>query len=352
MILLISTCSKSELSCVASNIITAGGESMKVFLSWSGDRAKAMAEYLHNWLPDVIQAIDPWVSSQSISQGSRPLPSIADELSGCNFGIVCVTPESRGSAWVNFEAGALSKVLEESVVVPLLLDIEKAQVTGPLSQFQMTIGTDRDEVFKLVSDMNKNLGESKLAPDRLVRSFEQNWPKLETEFNRIAGLQQAGVELAHQKRSADDRLDEVLLLARQQDRRLSALERSLATINLRSLDAINLGTGNKSTGRWPVSKNASSHTPQELPEGEHNWQIEEKERQVVDLIFNQLGKYNVTRVSYGTDSINATVEEFPNSDTALAAEFRDTVGKLAEDIQRSVTVSGPATQKYTHAWPF
>ncbi|MFJ5638453.1 toll/interleukin-1 receptor domain-containing protein [Streptomyces sp. NPDC093223] len=309
---------------------------MKVFLSWSGDRAKAMAEYLHDWLPDVIQAIDPWVSSQSISQGSRPLPSIADELSGCNFGIVCVTPESRGSEWVNFEAGALSKVLEESVVVPLLLDIEKAQVTGPLSQFQMTIGTDRDEVFKLVSDMNKNLEESKLAPDRLVRSFEQNWPNLETELTRISGLQQPGIELTHQKRSADDRLDEVLLLARQQDRRLSALERSLETINR--------GAGSGISRGWPANKNASQR--------ENDWQIPDNERHTVDLVFNQLAKYSVTRVSYGVDSINANIEEFPDSDLAMVAEFRETVAKLAEDVQRSVTVTGSGAQKYTHSWPF
>ncbi|OPG10363.1 hypothetical protein B1R27_03200 [Streptomyces sp. GKU 895] len=308
---------------------------MKVFLSWSGERAKAMAEFLQNWLPDVIQVIDPWVSSQSISQGSRPLPSIADELSGCNFGIVCVTPESKGSEWVHFEAGALSKVLEESMVVPLLLDIEKAQVTGPLSQFQMTISTDRDEVFKLVSDINKRLGDSALAPDRLVRSFEQNWPSLQEELIRITSQEKPGEDQTTQKRTADDRLDEVLLLARQQDRRLTKLERSIDVL-----------------GRVTQDVAESREGRGVLPPRSARGVAEEEERRKADLVFKLLEKYGVGRVTIGSDSLTAAVENFPDSDAVAIAEFRHTVEVLANETRCSVIIQGTDKKSYKHDWPF
>ncbi|MFG2967091.1 toll/interleukin-1 receptor domain-containing protein [Streptomyces sp. NPDC048288] len=314
---------------------------MKVFLSWSGDRAKSMAEFLQNWLPDVIQMIDPWVSSQSILQGSRPLSNIADELSGCNFGIVCVTPESRGSEWVNFEAGALSKVLEESMVVPLLLDIEKAQVAGPLSQFQMTISTNRDEVFKLVSDMNKRLGEATLAPDRLARSFEQNWPSLEEELRRITSLKDSGKEQATRKRSADDRLDEVLLLGRRQERRLAALEKN---IEILARDRRGLMGPREDRG---VQRTLNDPMQEELIR-----KFSEAEDRMAELTFSRLAKYGVLGVSPRGNRITVSVKSIPESDAGAIAEFREAVKVLANETECTVHVATGSGISYKYDWPF
>ena len=42
---------------------------MDVFISWSGDRSKFVAEQLKGWLKKVIQLINPWMSSADLLAG-------------------------------------------------------------------------------------------------------------------------------------------------------------------------------------------------------------------------------------------------------------------------------------------
>ena len=83
---------------------------MKVFLSWSGDRSRLVAEALRDWLPDIINAVDPWMSTE-IDKGTPSMQEIAAALKDCAFGIICVTPGNKLTPWINYEAGALSKAV-------------------------------------------------------------------------------------------------------------------------------------------------------------------------------------------------------------------------------------------------
>ncbi len=44
---------------------------MKVFISWSGKRSRALAEAFRDWLPNDTQAIKPWMSDVDIDKGTR-----------------------------------------------------------------------------------------------------------------------------------------------------------------------------------------------------------------------------------------------------------------------------------------
>jgi hypothetical protein len=59
---------------------------MKVFISWSGERSRKVAEALQQWLPRVIQATEPWISTE-ISKGSRWGPEISSRLEESRIGI-------------------------------------------------------------------------------------------------------------------------------------------------------------------------------------------------------------------------------------------------------------------------
>lgn len=93
---------------------------MKVFISWSGDVSRRAAMALKDWLPNVIQTVDPFVSSENIQKGARWFTDVGAELEAAKFGIICLTPDNLTAPWLLFEAGALSKSLSQSRVSPLL----------------------------------------------------------------------------------------------------------------------------------------------------------------------------------------------------------------------------------------
>ena len=103
---------------------------MKVFISWSGPASKAVAEYMRGWLKSVIQAVEPWISAEDIERGSRWGLDVARQLSQSKVGIICLTSANLNAPWILFEAGVSSKTLEDTYVIPYLLGVEPASLTG------------------------------------------------------------------------------------------------------------------------------------------------------------------------------------------------------------------------------
>jgi len=157
---------------------------MKVFLSWSGDRSRAIAEALREWIPNVIQAVQPWMSTEDIDKGLRWSSEVAIELEQTRFGIICLTPENLGAPWILFEAGALSKLLDKSFVCPFLFGLEPTDVKGPLIQFQAT-KAEKAEVKKLILTLNRALGDTALSVEKIEKAFEHWWPELEHILDKV-----------------------------------------------------------------------------------------------------------------------------------------------------------------------
>lgn len=157
---------------------------MKVFISWSGAISWKVAVIFRDWLPSVIQSVEPYVSSEDIDKGARWSTDIAKELENSTFGILCVTKDNLEAPWLSFEAGALSKTMEKSFVTPFLFDIKRSEVQGPILQFQSTI-FQKDDIKKLVQTLNKASGESGIAESRLDKSFEVWYPTLEKELETL-----------------------------------------------------------------------------------------------------------------------------------------------------------------------
>jgi hypothetical protein len=184
---------------------------MKVFLSWSGDRAKAVAVALDEWLPLVIQSLKPFIST-NIPKGARGLDVIGGELEDTRIGIVCVTPEGKNSPWLIFEAGALSKTRTATHVCTYLIGMKNTELEPPLGQFQWT-QAEKDDTFKLMTTINNAQGDTALKDAPLRTVFDRFWPDLNLKIQAAIAIPTA---VAPPRRPEREILEEILSVVREQ----------------------------------------------------------------------------------------------------------------------------------------
>src|SRR5262245_56986911 len=135
---------------------------MKVFISWSGDLSKALAQALRQWLPGTLQSVKPYFTPADIEKGAKWDNEISKELEETNYCIVAMTREALKSHWIVFEAGALSKETKRSRVCAICFDIDPTDIQGPLTRFQ-AIKWNKSEFRQVVNGINKAIGEGALA---------------------------------------------------------------------------------------------------------------------------------------------------------------------------------------------
>jgi hypothetical protein len=163
---------------------------MKVFISWSGERSRGVAEALRWWLPKVIQAIQPWMSASDIEKGTRWRSGISRELEKSSIGIICLTRENLESPWIHFEAGALSKQEQNTYVCTYLYGLDPADIKDPLAQFQTTKAQEED-TRRLIYTINNALGEGRLLEAEVDEQFDIWWPKLDERLNALPFVQES-----------------------------------------------------------------------------------------------------------------------------------------------------------------
>ena len=156
---------------------------MNIFLSWSGESSKAVAAALDGWLRFVFPEVRTWMSARAIGPGTRWGEELDRQLEGTNFGVLCLSPDNLASPWVLFEAGAVSKSIATSRVVPYCIGVSPEEVQGPLSRFQ-GVPADKDGTLKLLQSINATL-ENKRTDEDLRLIFNTWWPNLE---NRLAAV--------------------------------------------------------------------------------------------------------------------------------------------------------------------
>lgn len=196
---------------------------MKVFLSWSGVRSKAVAELLREWIRCVLQATRPWVSTRDLDRGSVWFGEINDQLKDTTVGVICLTQENKTRPWILFEAGALTKGLSTSRICTFLVDLQPKDIEDPLAQFNHTFPR-RDSMKGLIETLNNNLGQSALDQRILTIVFDTYWPQFESEFSKILKDTEAASEA--KPREDSDILGEILTNTRQLTSRVSRLEKS------------------------------------------------------------------------------------------------------------------------------
>jgi hypothetical protein len=183
---------------------------LKIFISWSGQRSRLVAEALREWLVQVIQRLEPWVSSEDVQAGARWQTEVAGILASAKVGILCLTPENLDSKWLHFEAGALAKTIDNATFVcPYLVGLGPADVSLPIGQFQAK-RADYEGTKALVRTINHALGDVALPERRLDNSFETYWPQLKSFLENLP----AGEKDIARRRDPIDLLEEILEFVR------------------------------------------------------------------------------------------------------------------------------------------
>lgn len=189
---------------------------MRIFLSWSGERSKLVAEVLKDWIPCVIQATSPWISTRDIESGAVWSSELNGTLQESGIGIICLTAENKDRPWILFEAGALSRGLPSNRACTFLIDIKPEDVVTPLSQFNHTL-PDQEGMYKLMKTINMSLGD-KALPEKILDSvFNNYWEEFENKFKGC--IQDSDARTDRKNRSTNDLLTEILGVVRRLDSR-------------------------------------------------------------------------------------------------------------------------------------
>lgn len=184
---------------------------MKVFISWSGELSKNIAEVIKKWLPCIIQSVEVFFSPDDIEKGENWDTKVSTELLECKYGIICLTKENVSAPWIHFESGALAKALD-SRVATLMINVTPTDIKGPLSRYQAT-KLDKDDFFQLIKNINEQL-ETQLNIEVLKTLFNTLWDEINNDFKNLLEKYQ---DISPKKKKGiknDEALDEILLLLR------------------------------------------------------------------------------------------------------------------------------------------
>jgi hypothetical protein len=158
------------------------------------------------------------MSGADIEKGTRWSSDIAKELKDSRVGIICLTPGNLDAPWIYFEAGALSKTIENTYVCPYLFNLRPTEIPkGPLVQFQAAVA-NKGDTKRLVQTVNSALEKAALPESQLDTTFEVWWPKLEEDLKKIPGTAERAPA-----RTDRDILEEILAAVRSIGQPLSHL---------------------------------------------------------------------------------------------------------------------------------
>jgi len=184
-----------------------------LFISWSGEVSKKIAAILKDWLYNVFTEaeLDIFFSSDDIEAGKRWSSDLAKKLQESDIGLFLYTQKNLESLWMAFEAGALSKHIENGRVIPLTFGALVADLKGPLAQFQGRRFTE-EEMLKTLEAINSCLNTKKTKDD-LKRNLRFSWDCLYRDIQAVLE-EEHQQEKDIQKRDVGEVIDNMYSLIR------------------------------------------------------------------------------------------------------------------------------------------
>jgi hypothetical protein len=165
---------------------------MKVFISWSGESSNAIAKELRTLIGLVFPHITGWVSDTDISKGTYWPDELIDQLTKCNYAILCLTNENITNPWILFEAGFYAKIFKRSFICPYLLGFTQDKlISSPLALFQ-SAKADYGDTLGLLTAINEAYcsfyrspgEETHITNEWIENNFKAHWPKFQRNMRK------------------------------------------------------------------------------------------------------------------------------------------------------------------------
>lgn len=163
---------------------------MEIFVSWSGETARTIAEALQRFLRNVDSKLNCWVSTE-IRNGSQWRNELNRRLNSVDAGIFCITPDNINSTWMAFEAGAIAmssaqpEADRKRPCCPLFFNVDPNQLKGPFKGFQHAV-CERDSIFNLVHSLNNQAGTAKIDESTLASNLDAHWKDLANVLTELS----------------------------------------------------------------------------------------------------------------------------------------------------------------------
>lgn len=160
-----------------------------IFLSWSGKSGQLIAELLRGLLPAILPSSEPFMSHIDINKGKPWKESLNSKLATTSYGMFILTPDTRNSEWMAYEAGAISKG-ENIRLYSILFDVPEGLIPKYLSDYQASAFKEEDwkKLLREISDVIKlesqnNPKDSK--PDNFDMLFRLFWREFRENTEEI-----------------------------------------------------------------------------------------------------------------------------------------------------------------------
>lgn len=182
-------------------------ESGEVFFSWSGDKSKEIALKFQDLFKHVFEpAVTSFMSARDIGVGRRSLDVLFSKLEQCNYGVCFVDAENARAPWIQFEAGALSKLIDTSRVMVLSLDGNVQSLEGtPLNEFQHKL-FNKDDIKSIFEGIIESYKLEK-SRDIIIQRFDGKWDNF---YRNAQIILEKGEEQKKVETDEDGKLDIIM----------------------------------------------------------------------------------------------------------------------------------------------
>lgn len=146
-------------------------------------RSKLFAKFFSTWLPQVIQATNPFFSEMSIEKGDNAIGPIKSALRSAEYGIVFVTRDNYCSGWLNNEVGAMW--LRDIKISPVMLDEAMGPINGMISHLQQT-RTTKESIYSLIKAIRNAC--CSIDDKVLEEAFDRGWSMVDKKIKESSNL--------------------------------------------------------------------------------------------------------------------------------------------------------------------